>query len=100
VQKKHIISESGGKDLLDIYIYNSKYSENYARKTINKIFEYIYLLREYPNLGRKLKNRYETNSEKMFIYCLKYIILYSYTDSTIIIERIISTRTNFIKHLF
>ena len=100
MQRVLVINKLGEEDLIEIYRYISKYNIKAAIRIKQTILRKCKLLLEFPEMGNKLSNRFDVRLDLMYTICLKYFILYRYTDEQVIIHRIFDSRTEFINKLF
>ena len=83
------------------YIKNVLKNPTAAQSLKNKILHGISLLKENPEMGMLLKNKYEEiEADYRFITINKQMVFYEINQDTIEIIRIIDGRTGYITHLF
>ena len=100
MDNKLIVTDEGEQDLIEIYLYVSRYSVSTARKRIMKIYKRFDLLQLWPEMGTRLSSRFDVQYDYRYVICLrKYIIIYENSDGIIFIHRIFDCRTDFIKKL-
>ncbi|MGN1458516.1 MAG: type II toxin-antitoxin system RelE/ParE family toxin [Acutalibacteraceae bacterium] len=83
------------------YIENTLKNPVAAQRLKSKILNSISLLKENPEMGVLLKNKYEeVDSDYRFITINKQLVFYQINDDIIEIVRIIDGRTDYMTHLF
>ena len=81
------------------YIYLNNFDDNIANNFITNIITYCEILINNPEIGKEL---YLNNVKTKYRYLVykKYMIFYNLKNNTEIINRIISSRRDYIKVLF
>lgn len=85
---------------LDAYITNQFHNSNSGRKIIKRITDTISLLKDNPNLGPKLSDRFKVKSTLHYLVVSKQIVFYDIKEETIEIIRVLDSRQDYISILF
>ena len=99
---KVIISEAALIDLTEIkqYITTELGSPSAANKIVSNITQSIRKLEEYPELGSKLSSIINIETNYRYLVCGNYLIFYRIEKSSILVDRILYGRRDYIKILF
>jgi plasmid stabilization system protein ParE len=87
-----IITKKADKDEIDIYKYiSNEFGEVYAKKFRKKLIDLFQILSTQPFIGRPAKN---DSSIRVIILSKQNKIIYKITDQSVIIIRLLNTKTN------
>ena len=87
-----IFTRKADKDETDIYKYiTEKFGKIYADKFRRRLIQFYHLLSKQPFIGRPAK---DDASLRVFIFNKQNKVVYKVEDNSIIIIRILNTRTN------
>lgn len=83
------------------YISNILKNHSAALNFTNKVLHGISLLKENPEMGQLLRNKFEdTDSDYRYIIINKHFVFYELIDDTIEIIRVLDGRTDYMTQLF
>ena len=86
-----IWSDNSKEDLREFFDHIRSGTENSAQKYINRIIDYIEILKYNPNLGKMIYINYDNLEYRILIY-KRHNILYSVSDNINIISIIHTSR--------
>lgn len=97
-----VYSPQARKDLLKIkeYIAVNLVNPQAADNVISKILKSCSNLKEFPNLGAQLKNKFDIDTDMRYLVTSNYIVFYRCDSVTVRVIRIIDSRTNYMQYLF
>lgn len=97
-----VYSPQSKQDLLEIktYIANDLSSPQAATNVTSKIIKSCSNLKEFPDLGAELKNKFDVDTDIRYLISSNYIAFYRHDADTVRIIRIIDSRTNYMQYLF
>ena len=82
------------------YIENQLKNPSAAKKLKTILVTTIALLKDNPEMGMKLSDKYDVESDYRFIIINKQIVFYEIHFQYIEIVRVLDGRTDFLTHLF
>lgn len=92
INYKVIVTAKADKDEDDIYKYIRKeFGEIYADKFRQKLIQFFNLLLKQPLIGRPAKNK---STLRVYIFSRQNKVVYKVEEESIIIIRILNTKTN------
>lgn len=96
-ENKIVFAESFMFDMKETLLYFAEDSHARAGKVKNKIFSGIGLLSDHPQLGRHIDEI--SFPEKRFLIVDEFIVLYSFVDGTVYVERLLNERQDYRRYL-
>ena len=96
------LSAEAERDLLQIkdYIATELDNPSAANQTLSKITKRISQLSKFPELGSKLDAIIPFQSEYRFLVCGNYLAFYLYQENSVMVDRILYGRRDFVRELF
>lgn len=83
------------------YIENELKNPQAAERFKEKILYSVSLLKDNPNMGNHLSNKYESiESDYKYIIVNKQLVFYEINDDNIEVIRMLDGRTDYLTHLF
>jgi len=72
----------------------------YAKITVKKILDACFDLKRFPDKGKSAAERFEIDTDMLFLAIEKYIVFYRINRNEIEVIRLIDTRRNILFHMF
>lgn len=84
-----VITQKAFEDIDTISDYIAKDNIIVAKSVVEELFNTLYTLTEFPNIGKQ-KNGIADTSVMVFVHKKKYLIAYKIVNSTVVILRILT----------
>lgn len=101
-KNKVVYSPEAMNDLDEIweYIYSETLDKQISNRMINKILDAVDTLKDFSDVGAKLSGITDIKCDYRFLVVEKYLVFYRTIEQTVYIDRVLSSRQNYLKILF